>query len=152
MLEQAAASVCRCLRVHCPNPDGRTDEGRVKTRVRHIKEIDGKIDTLVIKFCLIHWVPLFRLHHKKFAAEDPLEPQTVQDRRVGIFALNVIAPVLRNTCLLIDPRQRSTVPPSRHINVSSVAEDEQQVPRHLDVPCHSLCLELDLGRVRADES
>ncbi|SJL11677.1 uncharacterized protein ARMOST_15083 [Armillaria ostoyae] len=106
---------------------GRTDEGRVKTRVRHIKEIDGKIDTLVIKFCLIHWVPLFRLHHKKFAAEDPLEPQTVQDRRVGIFALNVIAPVLRNTCLLIDPRQRSTVPPSRHINVSSVAEDEQQV-------------------------
>ncbi|PBK64185.1 hypothetical protein ARMSODRAFT_979309 [Armillaria solidipes] len=72
------------------NPNGRTDEGSVKTVGRHIKEIDGKIDTLVNKFCLIHWVPLFRLHHKKFAVEDPLEPQTVQDRRAGIFALNVV--------------------------------------------------------------
>ncbi|KAK0438996.1 hypothetical protein EV421DRAFT_1906329 [Armillaria borealis] len=47
VLEQAAASVHRCLRVHRPNPDGRTDEGSVKTGAKHIEEVDRKIDTLV---------------------------------------------------------------------------------------------------------
>ncbi len=127
-------SARRLFLIRVQNPDGRST-GEGKRQDWDQAQVDRKIDTLVNKY------PQSRLHHKKYAAEDPFELQTAQDRRADILVLNMIAPVLRKTCFPTTPHQRSTIPPPRHINVSSVAvKMNNEAPLHLYAPCHSLHL------------
>ncbi|KAK0199305.1 hypothetical protein DFS33DRAFT_1401208 [Desarmillaria ectypa] len=68
-----------------------TDEESIEARVKHIDGINGKLDILVnnARFTASLHDPDFIV--KKYMAEDPFEPKTVQDW-VDIFALNTIIP------------------------------------------------------------
>ncbi|PBK89294.1 hypothetical protein ARMGADRAFT_339222 [Armillaria gallica] len=124
----------RCPRVHCLNLDGRTGEGSVKTGTKHFEEVDRKIDTLINKFVCCTSNP------DSITKDTPQEIFSNSKQHRTALALNMIAPVLRKTCLPTTPHQRSTVPPPRHINVSSVAVNmNNEVPLHLCVQADESC-------------
>ncbi|KAK0442247.1 uncharacterized protein EV420DRAFT_1078756 [Desarmillaria tabescens] len=123
VLQQAASSVTGVPGSIVPFQMDVTDEESIKAGARHIEEIDGKLDILVNNagFAASLRDPDFIA--KKYAADDPFEPETVQNW-ADIFALNTIAPffVVRAFQTLIirggqsRPQGRSSV-----INTSSIA-------------------------------
>ncbi|KAK0442237.1 short-chain dehydrogenase [Desarmillaria tabescens] len=90
-----------------------TSENSVKAGAQHIEGIDGKLDILVNNagFAASLRDPDFIA--KQHAAEDPFEPETVQNW-ADIFALNTIAPFFVE-------RIPALKAPSSVINISSVA-------------------------------
>ncbi|KAK0209632.1 hypothetical protein IW262DRAFT_1302088 [Armillaria fumosa] len=112
VLEKATPSVTSFSGSIVPRRMDVTDDEDVKACAKYIKEIDGKLNTLVNKFIYGTLKVLASSHDpdftaKKYAAEDPFEPKTVQNW-ADLFALNTIAPScsFRRT-LSVPPRQRS---------------------------------------------
>ncbi|KAK0245113.1 hypothetical protein EDD85DRAFT_5874 [Armillaria nabsnona] len=123
VLEKAAASVTGVSGSLVAIQMDVTDEESVKTGAKHIEGIDGKLDILVNNAGFGGSLRDPDFIAKKNAAEDPFEPETVQNW-ADIFALNTIAPffVVRAFQYLLikgaHSRQQGT---SSVINVSSVA-------------------------------
>ncbi|PBK64181.1 NAD(P)-binding protein [Armillaria solidipes] len=123
VLEQAAASVTGVPGSIVPIQMDVTDEESVRAGAKHIEGIDGKLDILVNNagFAASLRDPEFTL--KKFAAEDPFEPKTVQNW-ADLFALNTIAPffVIRAfQSLLVKGASSRPQGTSSVINISSAA-------------------------------
>ncbi|KAK0232638.1 short-chain dehydrogenase [Armillaria fumosa] len=123
VLEQAAASITGVSGYIVPIHMDVTDEESVKAGARHVEEIDGKLDILVNNagFAASLRDPDFAA--KKYAAEDPFEPESVQNW-ADIFALNTITPffIIRAfQSLLIKGASSRPQGTSSVINVSSVA-------------------------------
>ncbi|KAK0446590.1 short-chain dehydrogenase [Desarmillaria tabescens] len=91
VLEKAAASVTGVSGSIVPLQMDVTNESSIKDGAQHIEGIDGKLDILVNNagFSASLRDPDFIA--KKLAAEDPFEPETLQNW-ADIFALNTIAP------------------------------------------------------------
>ncbi|KAK0442260.1 uncharacterized protein EV420DRAFT_1315342 [Desarmillaria tabescens] len=121
VLEQAATSVTGIPGSIVPIQMDVTDEESIKAGAKHIEGIDGKLDILVNNagFSASLRDPDFVA--KKYAAEDPFEPETVQNW-ADIFALNTIAPffvVRAFQSLLVKGAQSRVRGTSSVINVSS---------------------------------
>ncbi|KAK0506704.1 short-chain dehydrogenase [Armillaria luteobubalina] len=122
VLERAATSITGVSGSIVPIHMDVTDEESVQAGAKHVEEIDGKLDILVNNagFAASLHDPDFTA--KKFAAEDPFEPETVQNW-ADIFALNTIAPffVVRTfQPLLVKGASSRPQGTSSVINVSSV--------------------------------
>ncbi|KAK0475175.1 hypothetical protein IW261DRAFT_1568091 [Armillaria novae-zelandiae] len=123
VLEQAAASVTGVSGSIVPIHMDVTNEESVKAGAKLVEEIDGKLDILVNNagFAASLRDPDFTA--KKYAAEDPFEPENVQNWN-DIFALNTIAPffiVRAFQSLLVKGASSRPQGTSSVINVSSVA-------------------------------
>ncbi|SJL11674.1 related to tropinone reductase [Armillaria ostoyae] len=123
VLEQAAASVTGVPGSIVPIQMDVTDEESVKTGAKHIEGIDGKLDILVNNAGFAASLRDPEFTPKKFAAEDPFEPETVQNW-ADLFALNTIAPffVIRAfQSLLVKGASSRPQGTSSVINISSAA-------------------------------
>ncbi|PBK64230.1 NAD(P)-binding protein [Armillaria solidipes] len=123
VLEKAAASVTGVPGSIIPLRMDVTDEEGVKAGAKYIEGIDGKLDILVNNAGIGGSVRDPDFITKKYAAEDPFEPETVQIWE-DIFALNTIAPffVIRAfQSLLVKGAHCRLQGTSSVINISSVA-------------------------------
>ncbi|PBK64193.1 NAD(P)-binding protein [Armillaria solidipes] len=123
VLEKAAASVTDVSGSILPLQMDVTDEGSVKVGVQHIEGIDGKLDILVNNAGFASSLRDPDFITKKSAAEDPFEPETIQNW-ADIFALNTIAPffvVRAFQSLLIKGACSRPQGTSSIINISSTA-------------------------------
>ncbi|KAK0448243.1 hypothetical protein EV421DRAFT_1924528 [Armillaria borealis] len=128
VLKKAAASVTSFSGSIVPLQMDVTDEEDIKAGAKHIEEIDGKLDILVNNagYAGAHnqagsHDPNFTA--KKYAADDPFEPETVQNW-ADLFALNTIAPffVIRAfQSFLMKGASSRPQGTSSVINISSVA-------------------------------
>ncbi|KAK0442238.1 uncharacterized protein EV420DRAFT_1078173 [Desarmillaria tabescens] len=125
VLQEAASSVTGVPGSIVPMKMDVTDEESVKAGAKYIETTDGKLDILVNNagFAASLHDPDFV--SKKYAAEDPFEPETIQNW-ADIFALNTIAPffvVRAFQSLLVKGAQSRPQGTSSVINVSSVAAE-----------------------------
>ncbi|KAK0227161.1 short-chain dehydrogenase [Armillaria nabsnona] len=128
VLEKAAASVTSFSGSIVPLRMDVTDEEDVKAGAKHIEEIDGKLDILVNNAGYAGARNQAGSHDpdfiaKKHAADDPFEPETVQNW-ADLFSLNTIAPffIIRAfQSLLIKGASSRPQGTSSVINISSVA-------------------------------
>ncbi|KAK0506717.1 hypothetical protein EDD18DRAFT_42917 [Armillaria luteobubalina] len=123
VLKQAATSVTGVSGSIVPLHMDVTDEESVKAGAKHVQEIDGKLDILVNNAGFASSLRDPDFTAKKYAAEDPFEPETVQNW-TDIFALNTIAPffiIHAFQSLLIKGASSRPQGTSSVINVSSVA-------------------------------
>ncbi|KAK0446556.1 uncharacterized protein EV420DRAFT_894441 [Desarmillaria tabescens] len=123
VLEKAAASITGVSGSVIPLQMDVTNGESIKAGAQHIDGIDGKLDILVNNagFSASLRDPDFIA--KKLAAEDPFEPETVQNW-ADIFALNTIAPffaVRAFQSLLIKGAHSRPQGTSSIINISSGA-------------------------------
>ncbi|KAK0506709.1 hypothetical protein EDD18DRAFT_1343101 [Armillaria luteobubalina] len=96
VLEKAAATVTGVSGSIVPLRMDVTNEEDVKAGAKHIEEVDGKLDVLVNNAGYAGARDQSGSHDqdftaKKYAAEDPFEPETVQNW-ADLFSLNTIAP------------------------------------------------------------
>ncbi|KAK0245115.1 short-chain dehydrogenase [Armillaria nabsnona] len=128
VLEKAAASVIGISGSIVPLQMNVTDEEDVKAGAKHIEDIDGKLDILVNNAGFAGARNQAGSHDpdftaKKYAAEDPFAPETVQNW-ADLFALNTIAPffvVHAFQSLLVKGASSRPQGTSSVINISSVA-------------------------------
>ncbi|KAK0446573.1 short-chain dehydrogenase, partial [Desarmillaria tabescens] len=123
VLEQAAASITGISGSIIPIQMDVTDEESVKAGAKYIEGIDGKLDILVNNAGFSASLRDPDFISKKYAAEDPSEPETVQNW-ADIFVLNTIAPffvVRAFQTLLISGAPTRPQGTSSVINISSIA-------------------------------
>ncbi|KAK0232644.1 short-chain dehydrogenase [Armillaria fumosa] len=128
VLEKAAATVTGVSGSIVPLQMDVTDEEDVKAGAKHIEEIDGKLDILVNNAGYAGARDQSGSHDqdftaKKYAAEDPFEPETVPNW-ADLFALNTTAPffvVRAFQSLLVKGASSRPQSTSSVINISSVA-------------------------------
>ncbi|KAK0446577.1 short-chain dehydrogenase [Desarmillaria tabescens] len=125
VLQEAASSVTGVPGSIVPMKMDVTDEESVKAGAKYIESTDGKLDILVNNAGFATSLRDPDFISKKYAAEDPFEPETVQNW-ADIFALNTIAPffvVRAFQSLLVKGAQSRPQGTSSVINISSVAAE-----------------------------
>ncbi|KAK0506703.1 short-chain dehydrogenase [Armillaria luteobubalina] len=128
VLEKAAATITGVSGSIVPLQMDVTDEEDVKAGAKHIENTDGKLDILVNNAGYAGARDQTGSHDqdfaaKKYVAEDPFEPETVQNW-ADLFSLNTIAPffvVRAFQSLLVKGASSRPQGTSSIINITSVA-------------------------------